>query len=415
MKIQMILTKPQQTVAKDTARFRLVAAGRRFGKSFLAIRELCYFARNPKTTNYYIAPTYRMARAIAWEPLKERLSDLRWIKKVNETDMRIDLVNGSKIFCRGADNPDSLRGIFVSGIVIFDEYADMDPNIWTVMRPAMADKGGHAMWIGSPKGKNHFYDMFVHGKTADNWSAYKFTTIEGGQVAAEEIEDAKRDMDERTFKQEFLADWIDYVGLVYYAFGEDCVQKFAEETPKEICIGMDFNVDPGTAVIARQDKTGLHVFDEIELRNTNTFEMCDEIKKRYPNSRVHVFPDPAGSARKTSSITTDHKILSNAGFNVHVHRSHPPVKDRINSVNSAFSSGKLVIDPECKSLQNCLTKLSYREGSNEPNKGGANDYTHFPDALGYMCQYLYPITKIQPPRVEPQRWAVNAPPMRRFG
>jgi hypothetical protein len=178
---------------------------------------------------------------------------------------------------------------------------------------------------------------------------------------------------------------------------------------------MDFNVDPGSAVIARRDKNGLHVFDEIELRNTNTFEMCDEIKKRYPNSRVHVFPDPAGSARKTSSITTDHKILSNAGFNVHVRRSHPPVKDRINSVNSAFSSGKLLIDPRCKSLSESLTKLSYREGSNEPSKGGANDYTHFTDALGYMCEYLYPITKIQPPRVEPARWAVNAPPMRRFG
>jgi len=411
----MQLTKPQQTVAKDTARFRLVAAGRRFGKSFLAIRELCYFARNPGTTNYYIAPTYRMARAIAWEPLKERLAELRWIKKVNETDMRIDLVNGSKIFCRGADNPDSLRGIFVSGIVIFDEYADMDPSIWTVMRPAMADKGGHAMWIGSPKGKNHFYDMFIHGKTADNWSAYKFTTLEGGNVPAEEIEDARRDMDERTFKQEFLADWISYVGLVYYAFSDEHVTKFNEETPKEICIGMDHNVDPGTAVIARQDKLGLHVFDEIELRNSNTFEMADEIKKRYPNARVHVFPDPAGSARKTSSITTDHKILSNAGFNVHVRRAHPPVKDRINSVNSAFSSGKLLIAPQCKSLQNCLTKLSYREGSNEPNKGGANDYSHFPDALGYLCEYLYPITKIQPPRVEPARWAVNAPPMRRFG
>ena len=409
----MQLTKPQQIVAKDVNRFRLVAAGRRFGKSFLAIRELCYFARNPKTTNYYIAPTYRMARAIAWEPLKERLSELRWIKKVNETDMRIDLVNGSKIFCRGADNPDSLRGIFVSGIVIFDEYADMDPSIWTVMRPAMADKGGHAMWIGSPKGKNHFYDMFIHGKTADKWSAYKFTTLEGGNVPAEEIEDARRDMDERTFKQEFLADWVDYVGLVYYAFDDEHVARYAEETPKEICIGMDFNVDPGSAVIARQDKQGLHIFDEIEMRNSNTFEMVDEIKKRYPNSRVHVFPDPAGSARKTSSITTDHKILSNAGFNVHVRRSHPPVKDRINSVNSAFKSGKLMIDPKCKSLQNCLTKLSYREGSNEQDKNSGLD--HMPDALGYMVEYLYPITKIQPPRVEPARWAINAPPMRRFG
>ena len=220
-------------------------------------------------------------------------------------------------------------------------------------------------------------------------------------------------MDERTFKQEFLADWVDYVGLVYYAFSEEHVAKCVDPQVQEVYIGMDFNVDPGSAVISLRDKQGLHIIDEIEMRNSNTFEMCDEIKKRYPNSRVHVFPDPAGSARKTSSVTTDHKILSNAGFNVHARRSHPPVKDRINSVNSAFSSGKLKIDPQCKSLQNCLTKLSYREGSNEQDKNSGLD--HMPDALGYMVEYLYPITKIQPPRVEPARWAINAPPMRRFG
>jgi len=409
----MQLTKPQQTVANDKNRFRLVAAGRRFGKSFLAIRELCYFARIPKSTNYYIAPTYRMAKSIAWEPLKERLSELRWVKKINETDMRIDLVNGSRIVLAGSDTPDRMRGIFVSGIVIFDEYADMDPSIWTVMRPAMADKGGHAMWIGSPKGKNHFYDMFMHGKESDNWSSYKFTTLDGGNVSAEEIEDARRDMDERTFKQEFMADWVDYLGVVYYAFNDEHIKKYTDDTPKDIYIGMDFNVDPSTAVIATHHKWGLHMIDEIELRNSNTFEMADEIKKRYPNSRVTVFPDPAGSARKTSSTTTDHKILANAGFNVHARKSHPPVRDRINSVNSAFSSGKLLMDPKCKSLRNSLTKLSYREGSNEQDKNSG--YDHMPDALGYMVEYLYPIAKIQPPRIEPARWAINAPPMRRFG
>lgn len=409
----MKLSEPQKLIAKDQNRYRIVAAGRRFGKSFLAIRELCYFARMPNTTNYYIAPTYRMARAILFEELRDRLSELRWLKKVNETDMRFELVNGSKIFLRSADNPDSLRGIFVSGIVVFDEYADMDPNIWTVMRPAMADKGGHGMFIGSPKGKNHFYDMYTWAKDQPNWSCYKYTTADGGNVPPEEIEAAKLDMDERTFKQEFLADWVDYVGLVYYAFGEDHVKRYTDETPKTLHIGMDFNISPCTATVAVQEKWGLHVFDEIELMNSNTFEMADEISKRYPNKRIIVYPDPAGSARRTSSITTDHKILHNAGFTVQARRAHPPVRDRINSVNSAFSSGKLLIDPKCKSLRNCLTKLSYREGTNEQDK--TSNLDHMPDALGYMVEYLYPITKIQPPRVEPARWAVNAPPMRRFG
>lgn len=409
----MQLTQPQQTIANSKKRFRVVSAGRRFGKTFLAIRDLCYFARIPNRTILYIAPTYRQAKTVVWDELKTKLIDLKWVKKINETDLTIRLVNGSKISLRGSDNPDSLRGIGID-FVVFDEFADVDPTTWEfVIRPALATTQGHALWIGTPKGKgNHFYDLYEWAGAQDDWETFKFTSIEGGQIPPEEIELAKQEMDERTFRQEFLADWVDYKGLVYYAFNEMHIQKHTDAID-DIYIGMDFNIDPGSAVIATRNKEGLHIFDEIELRNSNTFEMVEEIQKRYPKSRVIVFPDPAGKARKTSSITTDHKILYNAGFNVQVRRSHPAVKDRINSVNSAFSSNKLLIDPQCKSLRNCLNKLSYREGSNEQDKNSGLD--HLPDALGYMVEYLYPIQKITTPRVEPARWAMNAPPMRRFG
>ena len=409
----MQLTKPQQQIASDTNRWRIVVAGRRFGKTFLSIREMCYFARIPNKTVYYIAPTYRMCKSIVWEPLKERLAQLRWIKKINETELTIRLVNGSKIVLAGADSPERLRGIYVDGIVIFDEAASIDPEIWTVMRPALADKGGHAMWISSPAGKNHLYELYQWAQGHDNWSTYKFTTLDGGQVPVEEIEAAKREMDERSFKQEFLADWVDYVGLVYYSFNEMCVQKHDVKDYETLYIGIDFNVDPGCAVIGSIQKNVLHIFDEIEMRNTNTFEMAEEIKRRYPNKIIKIFPDPAGAQRRTSSTTTDHKILHNAGFDVFVRRRHPAVKDRINSVNNAFSNGKLLIDPDCKSIRNCLNKLSYREGTNEPDKNSGFD--HMTDALGYMVEYCMPITKVTTPRVEPARWAINAPAVRRFG
>lgn len=409
----MQLTKPQQQIANDTNRFRIVVAGRRFGKTFLSIREMCYFARIPNKTIYYIAPTYRMCKSIVWDELKDRLTQLRWVKKINETELTIRLINGSKIVLAGADSPERLRGIYVDGIVIFDEAASIDPDIWTVMRPALADKGGHAMWISSPAGKNHLYELYSWAQSQDNWSTYKFTTLDGGNVPLEEIEAARQEMGEREFKQEFLADWVDYVGLVYYAFNETHIQKYKEEVPTKLFIGNDFNISPICAVVAVQTKTGLHIIDEIEIMNSNTFELADEIRKRYPNHQINIFPDPSGSARKTSSNTTDHKILYNAGFNVHSRRAHPPVKDRINAVNGAFSSGKIMIDPSCKSLRNCLNKLSYREGSNEQDKNSGLD--HMPDALGYMVEYLYPLQKIQTPRVEPARWAMNAPAVRRFG
>ena len=376
------------------------------------MRQLCYFARNPNKVVYYVAPTYRMCKAIMWEQIKEQLYKLNWVKRVNETELTIRLVNGSKIVLAGADGGgDRLRGIFCD-YVVFDEFADMDPEVWTVMRPALADRGGHAMWVGTPKGKNHFYDLFMWAQAQEGWSTYKFTSLEGGQIPPEEIEAARQEMDERQFQQEFMADWVDYVGLVYYAFTEDCIKK-SDQNSNQICVGMDFNVDPGCAVIGVHTKDGLHIFDELQLRNTNTFEMADELRKRYPNSVIKVFPDPAGAQRRTSSNTTDHKILYNAGFQVYARKAHPAIKDRINSVNSAFTHGKLTVDPKCKNLMNSLNKLSYREGSNEPDKNSG--YDHMCDALGYAVEYLYPIKKIQSERVEPARWAVNAPPMRKFG
>jgi hypothetical protein len=354
-----------------------------------------------------------MCRSIMWEPLKDRLSQLRWIKKINETNLTVTLLNGSKIVLGSADDPQKHRGILCD-YVVFDEYATMNPEIWTVMRPTLATTRGEAMWLGTPMGKgNHFYDLYTWAQSQDDWSTWKYTTADGGNVDPDEIEAAKRDLDERTFRQEYLADWVDYIGLVYYAFNDIHVHKSDQDNVKELCVGMDFNVDPGCAVIGRQTSQGLHIFDEIELRNTNTFEIADELRRRYPTSIIKVFPDPAGSQRRTSSNTTDHKILHNAGFQVFARRAHPPVRDRINSVNSAFSSGKLLIDPKCKSLINCLNKLSYREGTNEQDKNSGLD--HMPDALGYLVEYLYPIKKIQTARVEPARWAMNAPAMHKFG
>lgn len=377
------------------------------------MRQMCYYARQPNKVIYYLAPSYRMCRSIMWEPLKDRLSQLGWIKKINETNLTITLLNGSKIVLGSADDPQKHRGILCD-YVVFDEYATMNPEIWTVMRPTLATTRGEAMWLGTPLGKgNHFYDLYTWAQSQDDWSTWKYTTADGGNVDPDEIEAAKRDLDERTFRQEYMADWVDYIGLVYYAFNELNVQKWSGDIPKVLHIGNDFNINPCTSVVAVKTPQGLHIIDEIELHNANTFELADEIKKRYPNTVINCYPDPSGASRRTASNTTDHKILYNAGFNVYSRRAHPPVKDRINSVNSAFSSGKLIIDPKCKSLMNCLHKLSYREGTNEQDKNSGLD--HLPDSLGYLTEYLYPIKRQITPRVEPQRWAINAGPPRRFG
>ncbi len=174
----MILSKPQQIVSNDQARFRVCAMGRRWGKSMLSINEMAKFARYPNQRVLYIANTYRQAKQVIWDELKTQLYAVNWIEKVNESDLQIQLVNGSKIFVRSAENREALRGTKYDFIVM-DECADINPDTWfTVLRPTLSDTGGHALFIGSPKGRNWFYDLHVQAGAQKDWSSYQYTTLE---------------------------------------------------------------------------------------------------------------------------------------------------------------------------------------------------------------------------------------------
>ena len=408
----MALSKPQQTIADSPVRFRTVIAGRRFGKTHLSIRELCYHAREANKEVWYVAPTYRQAKQIVWRKLKNKLRDLRWAQKINEAELTIILKNGSVISLKGADNADSLRGIGLDFLCV-DEFADIDPEAWyEVLRPTLADKQGKALFIGTPKGiGNWAHDLYMMPQENDTWASFQYTTIDGGNVKPEEIEAARKDLDERTFRQEFLATFETYTGRIYYAFDRkgNCVPPTTLDL-SVIYIGMDFNIDPMSAVVAVRQGDVLYVIDEIRMFSSNTAEIVEEIKSRYRQTKVFVYPDPAGSARKSSAGgITDHTILQNAGFIVKSPRAHTPVRDRINSVNSRLcgSDGvrRLFIHPKCKYTIEGLERHTYKEGTSQPDKD--NGYDHMMDALGYMVDYIFPIRKDTSDIVQPRRWAHN--------
>lgn len=403
----MKLTQPQQEIISSTARFKVVAAGRRFGKSFASIAALAKHARFPGRRCLYVAPSYRMGKQIIWDDLKQFLREKHWVKRINESELTVQLVNGSSIMIRSADNPDSIRGIGVDFVVI-DEAADiprLDDTWRAVIRPTLSDREGHALIIGSPKGRNYFYDMW---NTVDsNWQSWQYTTAQGGNVSPQEIETARKDLDERTFKQEYLAEWVDYSGLIYYAFGEHnlCNNTLPGDLRMPIHIGGDFNIDPMYSVLGYQTSDGLHIFDEIEIWGSNTDEMAREIQLRYPGRKIIFYPDAAGQARKTSANgITDHIILKNAGFELRVGQQNPAVKDRIAAVNSAFKSKdgviKLTIDPKCVKLIEALRKHTYKDGTQQPDKG---KWDHYGDALGYVTNSLYPIRQNLRSRNQPIR------------
>lgn len=397
--MNLALSEPQSTIANNPTRFRVCVAGRRFGKTFLSIRELAKFARHPNRTILYVAPTYKQAKQIVWESLKLKLESVNWVKSTNESELTITLVNGTKIMLRSADAGESIRGIGAD-FVVLDEVQDIHPDIfYQVIRPALADRQGHGLLIGTPKGTgNWLYDVYSNADKLDDWASWQFTTEEGGLVTPEELASARASMDERTYRQEFLASFETYAGAVYYNFDPKQSVLDLDETVRAnsiVHVGIDFNVDPMSAVLAHITDNTVYVYDEILIYGSNTQELAEELRNRYPGKRFYAYPDASGSARKTSSNTTDHNILRNAGMVVKAGRTQPPVRDRINAVNSMLLNSvgqrRLIVHPRCSKLIEGLTKHQYKEGTQIPDK--TSGYDHITDALGYMVEYTFPVRR----------------------
>lgn len=387
------LSGPQADVFESDARFRVLIAGRRFGKTHLGVAELAGAAGEiPEALCWYVAPTYRQAKTIAWKQLKRMVPRGQMAKAPNETELTVELLNGSQISLKGADKADSLRGPGVDFLVL-DEFAQIDPESWdAVFRPMLADRLGRALFIGTPRGYNHAYDLYMRGQGEDpEWQSWQYTTLEGGNVPASEVEAAQRSMDARIFRQEFEASFETLQGRVYDNFSRDETvdESVVDIVNAELLVGMDFNVDPMSCVLAVRAGDECHVLDALEVPTSNTDEVAAELRRRYPNRYMVVCPDPSGRARKTSAVVgvTDFTILQRYGFYVDAPRGAPPVVDRINAVQTMLKDAtgrrRLKIHPRAAKLIRALDGLTYKDdGSRLPDKSGGLD--HITDALGYL-------------------------------
>jgi len=196
----------QREVFQDKTRFKVIAAGRRCGKSRLAATTLLIEGlRCPSgSAVLYVAPTNGQARQIIWNVLMEIGREVIQSSHINNMD--ITLINGAMIYVRGADRPDTLRGVSLTYAVL-DEVADIKPEAWEqVIRASLSDKRGRAIFIGTPKGRNWFYDLFNLGqKDDDEWKSWHFTTKDNPLIDPEEIEAAKKTLSSFAFKQEYMA------------------------------------------------------------------------------------------------------------------------------------------------------------------------------------------------------------------
>lgn len=428
----------QQAYASSPARFNVAHPGRRGGKSEIAKRRLAFRAAQPSPHREprfcYAAPTFAQAKAIAWRDLKRMIPKDAMRGKPVETTLTIPLWHGGELFVTGLDKPERIEGPPLDGIVL-DEYGNMKAQTWSEhVRPALSTKNrpGWADFIGVPEGRNHYYDLTqkakaTHLEDPKAWMVHHWPSWE--IIAAEEIEEAKRDLDDLTFNQEYGGEFVLFAGRAYYGFGSYSTGKLREryDPDKPIVVCLDFNVMPGVAVIAQEmslplpkvgglEPLGTAVIGDVHIPdNSTTAHVCRRILSDWGGEDGHrggieVFGDYTGGARKTSQTEGSdwdiarqmliHGTDEHTGFGNRVSfflRPNPTERARVNSVNSRLRSAKgdikMMVDP--REAPNVVRDfegvVTVQGGTGEIDKKKYPLLSHWTDALGYYVEARFPV------------------------
>ena len=290
----------QQEVWNDETRFKIVAAGRRTGKSRLAAWMLILRAlQTEKGHVFYVAPTQGQARDIMWQTLLELGNPVIISSHIN--NLQLKLVNGATISLKGADRPETMRGVSLRFLVL-DEYADMKPEVFEqILRPALADQKGDALFIGTPMGRNHFYDLYQYGELGDDptYKTWHFTSYSNPLLDSEEIDVAKKSMSSYAFRQEFMAS---FEARGSEMFKEDWI-KFGEPDDEEVG---DYYVSI--------DLAGFEEVNKKRTKNSNLDETAIAIVKVNPNgwfveNIIHGRWELSETARKIFEVVRDYEPI----------------------------------------------------------------------------------------------------------
>ena len=387
------LSKPQYQIYSDDSRFILLIAGRRFGKTFLSAYKMRKWALKPHSLFGYIAPSYRMAKGIFWAILLSLIPQ-KMIESYEKNALVIKLINNTEIRLFGAQNYDSIRGLGFDGVII-DETKDVPREAWyEVIRPALSDRYGKALIIGTPKGRS---DLLFDIYTSEQFKKYHFRTIDGGWVPQEEIEQAKQELDERTYRQEYEAEFVDTTGMVYYAFSDENIREYQPEKTLPVYLSWDFNVGerPMSCILLQEKEDKVFAFKEFVYFNSNTHytaeAVAEYLKKEKFKGEIWVTGDYTGNAMKSSATKSDYdviqQILRSYGFHSRVKiRPVKSIRNRVAMLNSYFCNTlgerRLFITPECKRLIDDLRRVVWREDGVSLDDRSP-ERTHPSDALSY--------------------------------
>jgi hypothetical protein len=435
----------QIRLEQSPARFKLVPAGRRSGKTERAKRRVVRAALRAKRRDARFgcgAPTYNQAKSIFWTDLKALVPKWALLKTPSESDLLIKLINGAEIQVFGMDKPQRVEGRPWDGIVL-DEYGNMKPTAWTEnVYPALSTLGheGWAWLIGVPEGRNHYYDLVTKHRNDPEgiWDVFSWKSSE--VLPSSTIEQAMRDLDELTFQQEYEASFVNFRGQAYYQFKETMhVRRVRDRyNPRgDLVVCFDFNVDPGVAVICqevyfpqdpspmpslvdldgqplftrlqRPAQSGTAVLGEIYIPvNSNTPAVIRKFISEWGKheGNIFVYGDATGGARGTAQTEgSDWDIIRRELFkhfgrervHLRVPEANPSERARVNAVNCRIMGGdgtvRLLVDGHhAPNVVKDLEGVRLLEGgSGEIDKKHDPKLTHLSDALGYYIVKQFPV------------------------
>lgn len=417
----------QHRLWNSRARFRVVPAGRRSGKTELAKRYLILkaltFTSHPDGWFVLAAPIHKQARDIYWEDVKRLVPD--WaIVSISETHMTIRLINGAEISVVGLDQPQRIEGRPLDGIVL-DEFADMKPIVWTKhVRPALSTIGrpGWAWFIGVPEGRNHYYKLFTEAMADDTGTWEGFTWKSADLLDPAEIAAAKNDLDELTYQQEYEASFVNFEGRAYYPFDRLIHAKeqlrYNPNLPLIFCF--DFNVKPGVAAVVqeqiyrgrmpnveRRDRFTAVIGEVWIPDNSNTPRVCRKLIHDWGDHEGDVlcYGDATGGSRGTAKVSGSDWDLIRANLRpvfgervkFRYRRKNPKERPRINAVNTRLltvdGTIRMLVDPKkAPHVVNDFEGVQLVEGgAGEIDGDHDKELTHISDAVGYYLEKRFPV------------------------
>lgn len=393
----------------DDHRFKIIVGGRRAGKSKSAFQEILRHAlSNPNSLCWWVAPTYSEAREIGFEEFKRYREELGpAVVNVHNSVMKIEFSNGSKLYFKGADRKDSLRGRGLDYLVI-DEAAFIERDLWKkVLRPALSDKHGRAMIISTPNGRNWFFSLYsvAQGREREGqptWRAYHWPSHVNPLIAGEELHAAKEELSRPDFRQEYMAEFVTRSGQVYQDFNEDNIIDAFDPDPNKhnIYLGADFGyANPSCIVFMAVDPltNRVYQFDEIYRAGMSMDLMLSKIREKLdiyglrPSDVRAMYTDPAGNAEEITSGISPVDYLRKTFTVINKGTRIAPGLQLIRSfILNANDTRRFFVHKRCEETIRSLYGYTYKPVSQsnedlvheEPNKDGLHD--HACDAVRYF-------------------------------